>query len=69
MFEGTKRAEQFNIEKLNEYSNYWESTREYYYPFESGLKAGTAEVFNHEILGGQYSNLRPQARALGRREI
>ena len=68
MFEGTKRAEQFNIEKLNEYSNYWESTREYYYPFESGLKAGTAEVFNHEIPGGQYSNLRPQARALGLEE-
>ncbi|MAP02042.1 MAG: pyruvate carboxylase [Flavobacteriales bacterium] len=68
MFEGTKRAEDFNIEKLNEYSNYWEATREYYYPFESGLKAGTAEVFNHEIPGGQYSNLRPQARALGLEE-
>jgi pyruvate carboxylase len=36
-----------------------------YYPFESGLKAGTAEVFQHEIPGGQYSNLRPQAIALG----
>ncbi|MFL2571748.1 MAG: pyruvate carboxylase [Parvicellaceae bacterium] len=65
MFEGSKRAEAFNIDKLNEYANYWEATREYYYPFESGLKAGTAEVFNHEIPGGQYSNLRPQARALG----
>jgi pyruvate carboxylase len=39
--------------------------REYYYPFESGLKAGTAEVYEHEIPGGQYSNLRPQAIALG----
>ena len=36
-----------------------------YYPFESGLKAGTAEVYQHEIPGGQYSNLRPQAIALG----
>lgn len=68
MFEGHKRSEEININKLNEYSNYWEATREYYYPFESGLKAGTAEVFNHEIPGGQYSNLRPQARALGLEE-
>ena len=36
-----------------------------YYPFESGLMASTAEVYEHEIPGGQYSNLRPQARALG----
>ena len=39
--------------------------REYYYPFESGLKAGSGEVFKHEIPGGQYSNLKPQAQALG----
>ena len=50
---------------MNEYANYWEAIREYYYPFESGLKAGTAEVYEHEIPGGQYSNLRPQAIALG----
>jgi pyruvate carboxylase len=36
-----------------------------YYPFESGLMAGTSEVFQHEIPGGQYSNLRPQAASLG----
>ena len=50
---------------MNEFSNYWEEVREYYYPFESGLKAGTAEVYKHEIPGGQYSNLKPQAVALG----
>jgi pyruvate carboxylase len=60
-----ERAHDFNMEKLNQFSNFWEDTREMYYPFESGLKAGTAEVFNHEIPGGQYSNLRPQATALG----
>ncbi len=60
-----KRAHHFDIEKLNQFSNYWEDVREYYYPFESGLKAGTAEVYKHEIPGGQYSNLRPQAEALG----
>ncbi len=58
-------APQFNLKSLNEYSNYWEDVREVYYPFESGLKAGTAEVYDHEIPGGQYSNLRPQAIALG----
>ena len=59
------RAQDFDMKKLNEYSNYWEAVRGYYYPFESGLKAGTAEVFQHEIPGGQYSNLKPQAESLG----
>ncbi len=59
------RAHEFDMTKLNQFSNYWEDIREYYYPFESGLKSGTAEVFQHEIPGGQYSNLRPQAIALG----
>lgn len=60
-----ERMHDFDSKKLNEFSNYWEDIREYYYPFESGLKAGTAEVYSHEIPGGQYSNLRPQAEALG----
>ena len=59
------RAHDFDMHSLNQFSNFWEDTREMYYPFESGLKAGTAEVFQHEIPGGQYSNLRPQATALG----
>lgn len=61
----SERNLDYNIESLNQYSNYWEDVREYYYPFESGLKAGTAEVYEHEIPGGQYSNLRPQAESLG----
>lgn len=65
MMKGQPRAHEFDIDTLNQFSNYWEDTRELYYPFESGLKAGTAEVFQHEIPGGQYSNLRPQAIALG----
>ena len=60
-----ERENPINIDSLNQYSNYWETVREYYYPFESGLKAGSGEVFKHEIPGGQYSNLKPQARALG----
>ncbi|MCC5946058.1 MAG: pyruvate carboxylase [Bernardetiaceae bacterium] len=63
--QGNERELAFDLPKLNAYSNYWEDVREFYYPFESGLKAGTAEVYAHEIPGGQYSNLRPQAEALG----
>lgn len=63
--EGQPREQAFDLRSLNDYANYWEDVREMYYPFESGLKAGTAEVYNHEIPGGQYSNLRPQAIALG----
>ncbi len=65
MFRYHERENPINIESLNRFSNYWENVREYYYPFESGLKAGTAEVYKHEIPGGQYSNLKPQAIALG----
>ncbi|RAU82941.1 pyruvate carboxylase [Pontibacter arcticus] len=60
-----ERHREFDMASLNRHSNYWETVREYYYPFESDLKAGTAEVYRHEIPGGQYSNLRPQANALG----
>jgi pyruvate carboxylase len=65
MMKHQERAHAFDITSLNEFSNYWEDVREMYYPFESGLKSGTAEVYQHEIPGGQYSNLRPQAVALG----
>ncbi len=65
MMQFHKRENPYDIKLLNQFSNYWETVREYYYPFESGLKAGAAEVFRHEIPGGQYSNLKPQAIALG----
>ena len=60
-----ERDNPYNIEVLNQHSTYWETVREYYYPFESGMKASSAEVFYHEIPGGQYSNLKPQATSLG----
>lgn len=65
MMQGHERENSMDLHKLNELSNYFETVREYYYPFEAELKAGTAEVYEHEIPGGQYTNLRPQARALG----
>jgi pyruvate carboxylase len=50
---------------LQELANYWEGVRDVYAPFESGLKSGTAEVYRHEIPGGQYSNYKPQVAGLG----
>ncbi len=44
---------------------YWEATRRVYAPFESGLESPTGRVYTHEIPGGQLSNLRQQAVALG----
>ncbi|MCE3008097.1 MAG: pyruvate carboxylase [Bacteroidetes bacterium] len=65
MLQGSERQPKLDLTQLNLASNYWEEVRRYYFPFESGLQAATAEVFEHEIPGGQYSNLRPQATALG----
>ena len=50
---------------LNELSIYWEAVRQFYGPFDTAPKFGTAEVYTHEMPGGQYTNLREQARALG----
>ena len=60
-----KRENPYDIKSLNQFSTYWEGVRQYYYPFESGMKVSDAEVFQHEIPGGQYSNLKSQAIALG----
>lgn len=68
MMQGHGREKEINLHQLNQFSNYWEAVRRYYYPFETELRSGTAEVYEHEIPGGQYSNLRPQARALGLEE-
>lgn len=60
-----ERGQEMDLDSLNEFATYWEAIRRYYYPFETELRSGTAEVYEHEIPGGQYSNLRPQARGLG----
>src|ERR1700757_5219854 len=61
----TPRDTQLDIEALSECSDYWETVRTYYLPFDSGPKAGSARLYQHEIPGGQYTNLREQATALG----
>jgi pyruvate carboxylase len=50
---------------LQALSHYWEGVRRYYAPFEADMRAGTADVYRHEMPGGQYTNLREQARAIG----
>jgi len=62
---GTEGDPHLDEDGLQELANYWETVRDYYAPFESGLKSGTAEVYRHEIPGGQYSNYKPQVAGLG----
>ncbi len=51
--------------KLSDISDYWQAVREFYQPFETTLLPATAELYSHEMPGGQYTNLYQQARALG----
>jgi pyruvate carboxylase len=62
---GNRRDTLLANKDLQPLADYWEDVREYYAPFECGLKSATSEVYFHEIPGGQYSNLRPQAAELG----
>ena len=50
---------------LDKASDYWETVRTYYQPFDSAPKSGTAEVYIHEMPGGQYTNLKEQAESMG----
>jgi len=61
----TARDTGVDIDTLNECSDFWETVRTYYLPFDSGPKAGSARLYQHEIPGGQYTNLREQATAMG----
>ncbi|GAB3852140.1 pyruvate carboxylase [Nocardioides maradonensis] len=61
----TDRATGLDLAAVNALEPYWEAVRRVYAPFESGLPAPTGRVYTHEIPGGQLSNLRQQAIALG----
>ena len=63
--QGDPRDTQLDLKFLNELSIYYEAIRQYYEPFDTSPKFGSAEVYTHEMPGGQYTNLREQARALG----
>lgn len=60
-----ERQTGLSLAAVNALEPYWEATRRTYAPFESGLPAPTGRVYRHEIPGGQLSNLRQQAIALG----
>jgi pyruvate carboxylase len=62
---GTERDTGLNITAIREISNYWESVRDHYAAFETGLQAPSSEVYLHEMPGGQFTNLKAQARSLG----
>ncbi|MCU1585683.1 MAG: pyruvate carboxylase [Microbacteriaceae bacterium] len=61
----TERDTGLSLEAVSDLEPYWEAVRHAYRPFESGLAGPTGRVYNHEIPGGQLSNLRQQAIALG----
>ncbi len=61
----TDRETGLDIKAIREISDYWEGVRAQYAAFESGLPAPASEVYLHEMPGGQFTNLKAQARSLG----
>ncbi|MHB1234059.1 MAG: biotin/lipoyl-containing protein, partial [Microbacteriaceae bacterium] len=61
----TERDTGIDLQSVSDLEPYWEAVRRVYRPFESGLAGPTGRVYHHEIPGGQLSNLRQQAIALG----
>ncbi len=61
----TKRDTCLDLDALNQFSDYWEQVRNFYAPFDTSPKAGSAEVYQHEMPGGQFTNLKEQAAGMG----
>ncbi len=64
----SERDTGINIENLREISDYWGQVRAQYAAFESGLSSPASEVYLHEMPGGQFTNLKAQARSMGMEE-
>ncbi|MEZ5611709.1 MAG: pyruvate carboxylase [Rhodocyclaceae bacterium] len=62
---GSERAAQVEVTDLQALSRYWEGVRRYYTAFEPELRSGSSDVYHHEMPGGQFTNLREQARSVG----
>ncbi|WP_310618772.1 pyruvate carboxylase [Flexibacterium corallicola] len=62
---GSSRDPRLDTEVMREISFYWEAVRTQYRAFESDLRFGASEVYLHEMPGGQFTNLKEQARSLG----
>ncbi|HSU56292.1 MAG TPA: pyruvate carboxylase, partial [Candidatus Dormibacteraeota bacterium] len=63
--QNTPRDTRLDLTALNEFSDYWEKVRDYYSIFDIAPRTGSAEVYLHEMPGGQYTNLREQATSMG----
>jgi pyruvate carboxylase len=61
----TERDTGLSFEALNRCSDYWETVRTYYAPFDEAPNSGSSDVYIHEMPGGQYTNLKAQAEAMG----
>ena len=62
---GNERHPGLDNDTINELSDYWEEILTHYEPFYSAPRSGTAEVYLHEMPGGQYTNLKEQANSMG----
>jgi len=62
---GSERDPKLDFDAMQSLSDYWEGVRRFYAPFEADIRSGAADVYRHEMPGGQYTNLREQGRALG----
>ncbi len=65
MTDNSERETGISLDAIGDLEPYWEAVRRVYKPFEAGLQSPTGTVYRHEIPGGQLSNLRSQATALG----
>ena len=61
----TPRESELDTHALTQLATYWQAAREFYRPFESDVLPATGDLYEHEMPGGQYTNLFQQARALG----
>jgi pyruvate carboxylase len=61
----TPRESSLSTDALTHLATYWQAAREFYVPFESYVLPATGDLYEHEMPGGQYTNLFQQARALG----
>ena len=61
----TERDPRLDQEALSDCARYWETVRTYYLPFDNAPRHGSADIYRHEIPGGQFTNLQQQANAMG----
>ena len=64
----THKDTELDVKAIQNLSSYWEQVRAQYVAFESGLTSPASEVYLHEMPGGQFTNLKAQARSLGLEE-